>query len=263
MKNLKFIKYLLSSILYIAIITFTIYLPVKINSLFDQQHLGTINFLNRSPIEFPHDSNIAQKLEIMTQARIRGLPAIRLFHTNQKSLLIDNQLIGKIQEEFTYLFSLQNLQHIAQYNLEDYFIDASYYSIQPSFTEISESNNVLVCKIRFSDFKTFDFSFVVDAQNYKIYTARITCKESAAYIDELNSNQVKLDQLNEMFRQSCQTYYEANTSSLYTTSQPSIILKLTYDNLEAFPSRDFTYTPMGIGIEIGFTDLLYELIYIY
>lgn len=256
MKLYKVNKSYVSFILWIILLTGTIILPQKLNLLLDRKYMNTVQFLEQGPTTFlpPIDLEFSKKLQIMYDAIHEGRSGLNLFSTISKDILLDTNLIPKLQEELQNFLSGETFQDIAVYNLEKNFLSASYYNIYGT----KPSDSMSLWEINFGDYKTFNFSFLVDPKTYRIYAVKLFCKEATLYGEQLLASESEMIKLTDQFKQRCLNYYEANSASLYSIYQPDVILELVYDDFIAYPRRNLSIYDMpnisGIGIEIGFVD---------
>lgn len=169
-------KYTLSSGFVGGLIAMAIFFPQYYSKIHDSKYLNNVTIVDREKVSLSYDYNtsLESKLEVLMQSVKKGT-AFNPVRQTKDNVVSDKTLIEGLAKEVVELQTLGILWMVQQYPYVDYFVDASLYSVKNESSALNPNDNVLFWYMRFSDFTTFDFEFCVDAYDYKIYSASISC----------------------------------------------------------------------------------------
>lgn len=169
-------KYALSSVFVGGLIAMAVFFPQYYSKIHDSKYLNNVTIVDREKVSMSYDYNtsLESKLEVLMQSVVQGTE-FKPVRQTKDNVVSDKTLIEGLAKEVIELQNLGILWMVQQYPYVDYFVDASLYSVKNESSALNPNDNVLFWYMRFSDFTTFDFEFCVDAYDYKIYSAGISC----------------------------------------------------------------------------------------
>lgn len=169
-------KYTLSSVFVGGLIAMAVFFPQYYSQIHDSKYLNNVTIVDREKVSLSYDYNtsLESKLEVLMQS-VYTKTQFRPVRQTKDNVVSDKKLIEGLAKEVIELQNLGILWMVQQYPYVDYFVDASLYSVKNESSTLNPNDNVLFWYMRFSDFTTFDFEFCVDAYDYKIYSAGISC----------------------------------------------------------------------------------------
>ena len=176
MNRKKIGMYTLSSVFVGGLIAMAVFFPQYYSKIHDNKYLNNVTIVDREKVSLSYDYNtsLESKLEVLMQP-VRENTKFRPVRQTKDNVVSDKKLIEGLAKEVIGLQKAGVFWMVEQYPYVDYFVDASLYSVKNESSTLNPNDNVLFWYMRFSDFTTFDFEFCVDAYDYKIYSAGISC----------------------------------------------------------------------------------------
>lgn len=121
-----------------------------------------------------YDIPIEDKLNIISTKYNENLTPILVIQDEKYLKENDENLLPNLNEQIKELIKISTIPNILSYNYEEELKEARLYGL----SDITNANNaVSIWSINFSDNSTYDFTFDIDAKDYKIYNMKICCKE--------------------------------------------------------------------------------------
>lgn len=163
---------------FIVVIFFgaSVFIPEYYIKLRDYKYFNKIVSINQnsSNYKISYDIPLENKLTIIRDNKNKDLvPLIQILEVDilKKN---DEELLSRLQEEVGKLIELNVIPDISLYDYKENLIDAELYSMS-SIENANEAVSMWV--INFGDNTNYDFTFSIDAEDYKIYNIKIYCKE--------------------------------------------------------------------------------------
>lgn len=142
----------------------------------ENKYINKIILISQEPNnnKISYDIPIEDKLNIISTKYNENLTPILVIQDEKYLKENDENLLPNLNEQIKELIKISTIPNILSYNYEEELKEARLYSL----SDITNSNNaVSIWSINFSDNSTYDFTFDIDAKDYKIYNMKICCKE--------------------------------------------------------------------------------------
>ncbi len=139
----------------------------------DRNTIGRVNFVARENVELSNDLDLSVKDRTAIVTNLASEGGISLSLNLTGSQLYDQELIEAVMQEIRWAVECGVLPpHILNMNLnaQTGTLTADYYILSSG---VSEYGEMALWKIDYKDFEYWDVTFLVDAENYKIYYAEI------------------------------------------------------------------------------------------
>ena len=142
----------------------------------ENKYINKITLISQEPNnnKISYDIPIEDKLNIISTKYNENLTPILVIQDEKYLKENDKNLLPNLNEQIKELIKISTIPNILSYNYEEELKEAKLYGL----SDITNSNNaVSIWSINFSDNSTYDFTFDIDAKDYKIYNMKICCKE--------------------------------------------------------------------------------------
>jgi len=156
----------------IAVLT-TFLMPQIYGYNMDRNTLGKVNFVTRETVELSQDLDLSVKDRTAIVTNLASEGGISLSLNLEGSQLFDDELIENVMQEIRWAVECGILPaQMENLNLNEQTgtLTADYYILSSG---VSEYGEMALWKIDYNDFNKWDVTFLVDAENYKIYYGEV------------------------------------------------------------------------------------------
>lgn len=157
----------------------TFLMPQIYNYNTDRNTVGKVNFVKREEVELMTDFDLAVKDRTAIVTNLVSEGGISLLLNLEGSQLYNEELVSSVMKEVRWAVSCGILPaEFENLNLNEQTgtLAADYFILSNSVTEYGE---MALWRIDYNDFSKWDVTFLVDAENYKIYYCEIGGAEMA------------------------------------------------------------------------------------
>ncbi len=215
MKTNAWIDYVTGALL-ILILLLGSYLAPNIYSNFtDSRDMNEAHIVEREAFYFgePIKLNVEERVQNMMAALSNTTSLQKPVAFSDTGFDSAEFLLG-IKEAIGIAISCRLLPDISNYEIERYIVYVEYYNVTDG---VSDSSEASFFRIRFSDYKTFDFTLCIDASEFIIYQAEVYCAEVSEYVEQITSDDKEVVEfLNNQFVENAAVYFEAEGYDVLT-----------------------------------------------
>lgn len=156
----------------IAVLT-TFLMPQIYGYNIDRNTLEKVNFVTRETVELSKDLDLSVKDRTAIVTNLASEGGISLSLNLEGSQLYDEELLENVMQEIRWAVEcgiLPAYMENINFNEQTGTLTADYYILSSG---VSEYGEMALWKIDYNDFVSVDVTFLVDAENYKIYYGEI------------------------------------------------------------------------------------------
>ena len=215
MKNNAWIDYLTGFLMILILGMGSFLAPNVYSNIVDRRDMNQEYVVERQGFTFgePIQMNVEQRVQNMMEA-LSGNPNLQSSIAFVDTGLDGRDFMAGIKEAVDIAISCKLIPDISNYEIENNIVYADFYNITD---ETSDSSEAAFFKIRFSDYKTFDFIFYIDASEFIIYQAEVYCAEAVEYVAQITSDDKEVvEYLNNQFVNNAAVYFEAEGFDILT-----------------------------------------------
>lgn len=230
--NNRILDYAIGILMITILLLATFLMPQAYSALVDNKDLNQSHLIERENFSFtsPVEITLNERVQRMMEALEQQSGLKRTLYLNGEEVT-DGELLEGVREALEIAVKYDLIPDILSYDIENNVVYAEYYNLSDSTKENTET---AFWNLRFSDYKTFDFTIRIDAADFIIYQVELYCQEITEYLSQLTSDDKEvIEWLNTWFMDNSEAYFEGEGyGALSDVSYSQMVFMMGYERGE-------------------------------